>query len=150
MQKEQMIKVKAMCLLIQDGFVLVADGATLKSKVRKVVPQNFYRVLGGSFNFDESAEEAVRREIMEEAGVEIEDLTFLKVVENRFIYAGEVGHEIVFLFKGAPKSRMDTTKIVHIDEGTYEGDAVWVTIPDLLEGTKPLYPELDYTPFLNQ
>ena len=145
---EQKIQVKAMCLLIQDEFVLVADGASLKSDVRLVVAKEFYRVMGGKLEFDESSEEAVRREIREEVGMEIDKLEFLKVVENRFTYAGERGHEIVFLYKGSPADKLDTSKIIHVVDHEYEFDAVWVPVNELLKGTRPLYPECDYTKFI--
>jgi len=148
---EPKIKVKAMCLLTQDGFILVADGNSMSSNVRKVVPGNFYRVLGGSMNFDETVEEAVRREVREETEIEIEDLKFLNVVENRFVYAGEKGHEVVFLFQGKPKEdNLDKNKIIHAVDGDYEFDAVWVSIPELLKGPKPLYPDFDYSKILGQ
>jgi len=149
MSDTQVIKVKAMCLLMLDGHVLVADGNSLTSTVRAVVPGNFYRVLGGSMDFDEDAETTVRREVREEINMEIENLERLDVVENRFTYADERGHEVIFLYKGTPeKKEWDMSKPLHIVEDTYEFDAVWVPIPDILTGDKPLYPALDYREYL--
>ena len=143
------IRVKAMCLIIHEGRILVADGDSMKSGVRPIVPSNFYRVLGGSLNFDESAEEGVRREIREELNSEIENLEKLDVIENHFTYAGERGHEIVFLFKGT-LSRTELTKqdVIHIIEDTYEFDAVWVPIEKILNKEVTLYPEADYNKLL--
>jgi ADP-ribose pyrophosphatase YjhB (NUDIX family) len=146
---EQGIRVKAVCLLILNGYVFVADGRTLKSSVRQVEPGNFYRVIGGSINFDENAESAVRREVREEINSEVEDLILLDVIENRFTHAGKRGHDIIFLFKGIPEKRdWDITKPLQVIEDTYEFDAVWVPIAELLGGNIPLYPSADYRKYL--
>lgn len=149
---EPKIKVKAMCLLLQGDKVLVVDGGFFKSTShdRIITPDNFYRVVGGSVEFNETAEEAVRREVMEEIGVQVKNLEFLEVVENRFVYHGEKGHEIVFVYKGFPDPEMDTGEDVVIKENDgYEGKAVWVPIATLLSGDRPLYPAGDYTKFLS-
>ena len=140
-------RVKAMCLIIHDGKVLVADGDTLRSKsdARPVVPSPFYRVLGGSIDFAEKTEDAVRREIREELNAEITDLEFVTAIENIFVYAGEQGHEIAFLYKGQiTDESILSQKKVHIDEPDYEFDAVWVPFEQILKGDKPLYPVFDY------
>lgn len=136
-----------MCLFIHENRVLVADANTLKGKVggRKVVPGNFYRVLGGSINFNETAEDGVRREIREELQSGIENLERIDVVEDLFTYVGERGHEIVFLFKGQlTKKELCEQESIHIDEDEYEFDARWIPIDKLLNGDAPLYPTLDY------
>ncbi len=139
-----------MCLIIDSGRVLVADGDSMKSSTRPIVPSDFYRVLGGGVNFDESAEEGVRREIREELNSEIEGLEKLDTIENRFTYAGERGHEIAFLYKGT-LSRKELTKqdTVRVLEDSYEFNAVWVPIDQILNGKKPLYPPTDYKKFLS-
>lgn len=144
---EPRIRVKAMCLITNGDEVLVADGETLQSnpETRTVAQDPFYRVLGGSMNFSETAEQGVRREITEELGVDILNLRPVAVVENIFTYAGEPGHEIVFLFKGATDDRdvLESRRIRVIEEG-YEFDAVWIPFDDVLTGRKPLYPAFDY------
>lgn len=142
-----------MCLFVHDGRVLVADANTFKSKggSRKVVPGNFYRVLGGSINFDETAEDGVRREIREELQGEIENLERVDVVESLFTYAGERGHEIVFLFKGQlARKELYKQDSVHIDEDEYEFDARWIPIDEILHGDAPLYPTLNYQALLEK
>ncbi|HEY4506156.1 MAG TPA: NUDIX domain-containing protein [Candidatus Paceibacterota bacterium] len=145
------IKVKAMCLLENDGKYLVANAETLKGDPtrRRIVHGKFYRALGGSLNFYETAEEGVRREIREELNSEIENLELLDVVENLFVYAGEQGHEVVFLFKGnlADKS-LHGKQSVHILEDGYEFDAVWIPREKLVGKDKPLYPTADYSKYL--
>jgi len=145
------IRVKAMCLIVHDGKVLVADGDTLQSSSpdRRVVPSSFYRVLGGSLEFQETVEQGVRREIREELNSEIENLEQLGVVENIFTYAGEPGHEIVFLYKGdLAKRELYEKDRWHVVEDGYEFDAVWVPAEQVLNGSKPLYPVFDYATIL--
>ena len=136
-----------MCLFVHDNRVLVADASTLKGKEggRKIVSGNFFRVLGGGIHFNETAEDGVRREIREELQSEIKNLERIDVVESLFTYAGERGHEIVFLFKGQLSNKaLYKQKEIHIDEDEYEFDARWVSVDVLLNGDTPLYPTIDY------
>ena len=139
-----------MCMLIENGYMMVGDGESMKSNGRHVTPGNFFRVLGGSIEKGETAEEAVRRELREEINMEIENLEFLKVVENIFTYAGEKKHEIVFMFKGKPSIKnLDKDKVTHVIEEGYEFDIKWVKISELLNGPKILYPATDYKQLLS-
>src|SRR3989344_2252964 len=88
------IRVKVMCVITDGDRVLAGYGRD------NVKGEDFYRVLGGSLDFGETSEYGVRREIREELNSEIEDLKFLDVVENTFVYKGKPGHEIIFLFQG--------------------------------------------------
>ncbi len=147
---EEQIKNKAMCLIVDDGYVLVGDGRSIKSNVRPVMSGNFYRVLGGHLEGNETGEEAVRRELREEAEIEIDNLKFLEVVDNKFTYEGEENHEIISLFIGEPGTKnMTKGKIIHRVEDTYEFDILWVPIKDILDGDRPLYPKFDYEKVLN-
>ena len=140
-----------MCLLIDNGRVLVADGKSIKGAAgrRPIIPGTFYRVLGGSIDFGERAVDAVRREIREEVSSEIQDLELLEVVENMFEYAGEPGHDIVFLFKGTlANTELSKKDSIHVNETDYEFDAIWVLFSFLLKGDVPLYPALDWSRFL--
>lgn len=150
MTPENTIRVKAMCLLIQDDFILVADGSTMKSNARLVIARNFYRVMGGTMEPNETAEETVRREIREELNSELENLERLDVIENIYTYEGHKGHEIVFLFKGELTNKeLRKQDKIHVVDADYEFDAIWVPIKELLNGDKPLYPSLDYSRFIS-
>ncbi len=153
MTATQSIKVKTMCLFVHNGKVLIQSGASLKKRVvdkpRPIIEGDFYRVLGGSLNLFETAEEGIRREIKEELGSEIENLQFLQVVENIFTYWGEKNHEIVFLYRAdlTDKSLYEREKI-HIVEDVYEFDAEWMPIEKILNKEITLYPLADYGKFL--
>jgi ADP-ribose pyrophosphatase YjhB (NUDIX family) len=87
--------VKAMVIVRRptDGALLVASNAGADGKV-------FERPLGGHVELGERAEEAVRRELLEEIAQELDDVRLLEVVENLFVLDGVPQHEIVFLFEG--------------------------------------------------
>lgn len=132
------IRVKAMCLFYHDGKILVSRG---HDPVKK---EDFFRILGGSMNFFETSEEAVRREIREELQSEIEDLKFFEVIENLFIYRGGKGHQITFLYTGRlARKELHQQNPIHIVEETHEFDAEWVPVEDVLTGKTPLYPSTD-------
>lgn len=147
MDKNLPIRVKAMCLFLNEGRVLVANGNTLRSRSEEcmAVPGNFYRAIGGTIDFSETSEQGVRREIREELGSEIENLELLDVVESIFEYEGQQNHEIAFLYKG----KLTNEDILHVErlhivEDTYEFDAEWVAIEQILNGDTPLYPAAPY------
>lgn len=58
----------------------------------------YYRPLGGGVEPGERAAEALAREMREELGTEILNVSQLAVLENLFECDGKPGHEVVFLF----------------------------------------------------
>jgi 8-oxo-dGTP pyrophosphatase MutT (NUDIX family) len=58
----------------------------------------FCRPLGGGIEFGEQSQDAMLREIREEVGAEVENLELVGVLKNIFIYEGEQGHEVVFIY----------------------------------------------------
>ena len=140
--EDQKIRVKAMCLFVNDGKILVAKGTA------KTTNESFYRVIGGSLNFQEKSGDGIRREIREELGCEIENLKLLKIVENIFTFDNKPGHNICFLYGGelSNKELYKQDKIL-VKEPYEEFYAVWVSVSEILNGDIPLYPELDYSEF---
>jgi ADP-ribose pyrophosphatase YjhB (NUDIX family) len=59
---------------------------------------SFWAFPGGRGEFGETAEQTLKREMIEELGVEIEIVRLLWVVENFFTYAGKQYHELAFYF----------------------------------------------------
>jgi ADP-ribose pyrophosphatase YjhB (NUDIX family) len=101
--------------------------------------ERFLRPLGGAIEFGEAAEDALRREIREELGLEICDPVRLGVLENRFEFRGRPGHEIVFVFDAAfvdPDVYARST--VPILEAGWDGPAGWIDLAAPLPW--PLYP----------
>ena len=130
------IRIKAMCLFENNGKVLVGKAYD------KSTDEHFYRILGGSIHFGETSEEAIRREIREELKSEIKNLELINITENFFEYEGIRGHEIVFLFKGSlANEEMYKENIIHVIEESYEFDAAWILVRDILDGPVKLYPD---------
>ncbi len=128
------IGVKAMGLFVQAGRLLGQQGPGA----------SFLRLLGGSVEFGEAAETALRRELVEELGAELGRVVPVTVVENRFVLDGQQGHEVVFLF--AADFRDDSfyrrSEIPFLEAGGNR--AVWRPVADILSGSIPLYPVADY------
>ena len=120
----------------QDGSILVAPGF---DSVRQ---QRFYRPLGGEVEFGERAEDAVRREIREEVGSEIDEVRLLGVSENIFTFLGAEGHELVWTFEAHFKDKsIYEREVVQCDEGGSAFEAHWVALDVFQRGETPFYPD---------
>src|SRR4051812_6931891 len=84
----------AICIFMKGDRTLVAEGYDVAKK------QTFYRPLGGGIKYGERSQDAVVREVREEIGAEAINLRYLATIENIFTYNGEVGHEIVQVYRG--------------------------------------------------
>ena len=138
MKKE--IRVKAMCLIEHNGKLLLCNGY---DSVKK---EKFLRLVGGSIDFGEMAEDAVRREVKEELGSNLENLKFITVIESIFVHEGEKGHEVIFLYKGdlTNKDIYNTEKVPILDRREDWKDAEWIPISDILEKKTIFYPSFNY------
>ena len=130
------IRAVALCVFRNNNRILVFEG------FEKLRSETFYRPLGGGIEFGENAEDAVRRELMEEINAEVGELCYLGLLENIYTFNGKPYHEIVLVFDGAL-----------IDSGLYEqavivgeeanGDiirAMWESLAEFSEGKSILYP----------
>lgn len=138
------ISVKAMCVVGRNGQeVLAGIGRD------DVKGEDFGRIVGGKIEFGETAESAVRREFQEELGTNLEDLSFIKMVENIFIYNGQQGHEVVFVYRGNLADRALYQKdLIRVEDGGRKFDVRWVSLDDVSSGKLKLYPGLDYKTIL--
>jgi ADP-ribose pyrophosphatase YjhB (NUDIX family) len=123
-----------------DGALLVYDGYdSVKSELH-------HRPLGGGIEFGETAEAAVRRELREEIGAELDDVALLGFLENRFTCDGRPGHQIVAVFSArlADTSLYARNEITFVDAGV-AGTARWVTRATFRSEESPhgppLYPD---------
>jgi len=109
-----------------------------------VKQEHYYRPLGGGIEFGETSRDAIIREIREELDAEIENLTWLGILENLFTLEGERGHEIALVY--------DAT---FVDRSLYERESLpghereiglnfvaeWKSIDELRRGPARLVPE---------
>jgi 8-oxo-dGTP pyrophosphatase MutT (NUDIX family) len=104
--------------------------------------EKFYRPLGGGIAFGEHSRECIVREIREEMGAEITDLTYVGVIENIFFFDGKPGHEIVLVYEANfADSRLYEVESVRCRDNGGEFVAVWKPIAEFRAGKAPLYPE---------
>lgn len=101
--------------------IVMQDGKVLLCKNKKL---DHYFFPGGHVEFNEFAEEALKREIKEETGAEIKDCKLVGILENVFKDKKDMIHEINFIFK---------TKIDKQDVHSLENhlDFCWVYPKDL-------------------
>lgn len=102
-------------------------------------PDGYHRLIGGSVELGESLEDAIIREVDEELGARILDLTHLGLIENIFRYNGEAGHEIVALYSGRldPEPAAEGGTLTESDGSVVP--IVWRSLDDA-ESAVPLYP----------
>ena len=103
---------------------------------------HFYRPLGGAIEFGERAEEALRREFREDLRAELVNPRLIGVSENLFSYEGTPAHEIVFVFAAefADASLYRQDELVFHETGWADKAAHWVTLEELANPDRPLYP----------
>jgi len=130
------IRPLSICVFRNKDRILVFEGY---DPIKK---QSFYRPLGGGIEFGEYGEEAVRREIMEELHTEIEDLSYLGMLENVFVFNGTPGHEIVMVYDGAliNSGLYDQSVIAVIEANGEEVRAMWKNLDEFGVGKSILYP----------
>lgn len=64
-----------------------------------------YRIPGGHVEFGEKSYDTVIREIKEELNTDIENIKLLGVDENIFVYEGNPGHEMAFIYQADFKDK---------------------------------------------
>ena len=131
-----MIRPIAICVLRRGDAVLVFEA---RDETRDLT---YYRPLGGGIEFGERSDDAVRRELREEIGAELDELRLLTVLENLFELEGRASHEIVFVYEATfadPDLYDRETFVVTEETGTLPG--VWRPLADFDMTSSPLYPE---------
>lgn len=102
-------------------------------------PAGYHRLIGGGVELGEIHRDAMVREVGEELGATVRDLTFVTTVENIFRIDGTLGHEIVFLYVGRldPSPALTNASLTESDGSVVP--VVWRPIKDEHEPL-PLYP----------
>jgi 8-oxo-dGTP pyrophosphatase MutT (NUDIX family) len=106
--------------------------------------ETFYRPPGGGVHFGEAAADAAEREFAEELGLAATATDRLAVLENRFTFEGETGHEydLVFRVEPADDGLYDRQELTGTETDGSEYRVTWKPLDQLRgEDAPPLYPE---------
>lgn len=113
---KQVFGVRVSALIIQDEQIYLTKS-----------PQDQYYLVGGAILVNEETEEAIKREVKEELGIDVLVNQLAFVVENRFNLESRKYHQIEFLYHVTPLSQLNTTII----EDSQERTCHWVSLDDL-------------------
>ena len=130
------IRVIAIGLVWKDGRILAAEVKTDSGVVKGVRP------LGGSVEFGETREAALKREFLEELGVEIDIVGPWCAMENLYEHEGHAGHEIVFAADVILKdsSIYEKDRISFLEDNLSAHKAAWFGADELEKAGIALYP----------
>ncbi len=130
------IRVKAM--LIAPNKDATAHAVSLNPPTEEN-PEGYHRLIGGGVDLGETARDAVQREVNEELGAVVDDLTFVATVESIFQIDGVLGHEVVFLYSGRLDPQPPSADATLTESDGSVVPVVWRPFQDAIESL-PLYP----------
>jgi 8-oxo-dGTP pyrophosphatase MutT (NUDIX family) len=87
------------------------EGRVLLDRSHDPAKDGFYWFPGGGIEPGETAEEAVKRELVEEAAFQIDVLKPLYLSENLFVESGEYRHEVIVYFLAAVHARLESAPV---------------------------------------
>lgn len=129
------IRVKAIAVIRRGDALLLSFAVDPDSGTR------YGRFLGGGIEPGERADEALRRELREELGVEIAALRRVGVIENLYASATRQIHEVIFVFTAAfVDPGLYRCEHFAVNEAACDGVAEWVPVEQLRRGGIPVYP----------
>ncbi len=133
----QTILVKVIGVVMHKGRLLAAEVYNDEGEVKGVRP------LGGHVEFGETRETALRREFMEELGVEIDITSAWRMYENLYEHEGLVGHEIILAASvGLRDSSLYTQeRVVFSEDSGAESVARWFSVKECKRGEIALFPD---------
>lgn len=101
-----------------------------------------WRPPGGAIEFGETAEDALKREFLEEFGESIGGVSRICVLENLYAHEGEHGHEIVFVFAAEfENSSAYSRNYQSLDDGGLVNEMLWIRSQDFKDRAERLFPD---------
>lgn len=141
MHKPNEIRVLALAVIQTEDLTFLSEGFD------PIKNQTFYRALGGGVEFGETSLVALQREFQEEIQADLVNICYLGCLESIFSFRGQVGHEIIQLYRCdfADPRFYECDRLI-FNEGKREKVALWVKTEHLRTGELLLVPQgcLDY------
>ena len=127
----------AICIVRKNDSILVFEGY---DQIKK---ETFYRPLGGAIEFGEHSKSAVCREFKEEIGSNLNNINYLAMLENIFIYKGKPHHELVTIYEGdlVEKSLYERKSFTGYEDDNSEFKVIWIPFEVFKAGETILYPD---------
>ncbi|MFR8233753.1 MAG: NUDIX hydrolase [Clostridia bacterium] len=113
-----------------------------KILLHKSKEDNFYAIPGGRIMIDETSENALKREFIEEIGAKITIKNYLGTVENFFEYNGKKYHELMIVYESTFDSNSNFYKEEKIRGLEENGkiEFIWKTIDEIKQlDLRPLF-----------
>ncbi len=108
-------------IAIARGFLLCGDTALLC----RAKGYDFWFLPGGGIEDNEDAQAALRRELREENGIELEDVSYITTVQNRFLDKGVFVNEIGLVFQARiPGGTVIQSLEDHMESGLFSREDV--------------------------
>lgn len=117
---------------------IIFDVDNYKVLVQCDADESFYRFPGGGIEFGETAEEAIKRELIEEFDLQVQVVNLAVVNESIVEYDGKQRHDCTLLHWCKPSEELNRIQIKWHNERK-DVKLIWRTIEEL-KG-KELYPE---------
>ena len=136
MSGRRRIRPVAICVIEDAGRLFVFGGSD------PLTGRDYYRPLGGEIEFGELGADCVARELREEIGAELADITYLGLIENRFSLAGVEAHQLMLVYWA---KLLDLQRYqgrpVQVQEGRETFVACWMPRTEFESGAARLVPE---------
>ncbi|GAB3070694.1 NUDIX hydrolase [Salinicoccus sesuvii] len=125
-------------LVIKDNALLLEERCGKHSRGEGI----YYRPIGGTIEWSERSSETLKREFIEEIGTEIDIINYVACLENIFEVDSMIGHEITQVYRAVFKDKsLYEIETFNVIEGGQSTVARWISIKEILEGKKLLFPD---------
>jgi ADP-ribose pyrophosphatase YjhB (NUDIX family) len=130
------IRPKVVCILRRRASILLIRATDPEDD------QSFLTPPGGGVQFGETLEQAIRRELREELGVDLSHLKRLGMLENFFRFDGRDEHELVYVFEtDAALTAVSQRDALEVTESDGERlPARWYSENEIAASGLPVYP----------
>lgn len=95
--------------------------------LHKCKNKDYYALIGGRIKIGETSEEAIKREILEETGKEVEIVKYIATIENFFKEESQKYHEINFIYQLKFKEENENIEKIENKEGKKYIEYKWIS-----------------------